>query len=140
MDESLKEANVWRSIRKYFIDNLNSTVPVHFDRIITPPTDSAPDQWVNIMVEAPTPAHVSDAVMTLFLFSKQDREGIELAELRDTVLELLYPGSIDLYDAEWNKIGALSVFVDSQSSTNYNSDQSKMIYIQCALRWGSVWS
>ena len=140
MDESLKEANIWRSVRKYFIDNLNSKVPVYFDRIVTASSDSASDQWVNIMIEALTPAHVSNAVMTLFLFSKQDREGIELAELRDTVLELLYPGSIDLYDADWNKVGALSVFIDSQSGTNYNPDQSKMLYIQCGLKWGTVWS
>lgn len=144
MDASLKETNVWRSIKKFFVDGLNETdITPYFDRILQRPSDNAPNKWVNILVENIEPHHVSDASMTIFCISKEDHEGDELSAIRDTIIELLYPGHIDFYDTSvdpWVKVGGMVVINDGQSNTIYNPDQSKMLYIQNILKWGAVWS
>lgn len=144
MDPTLKETNVWRSIKKFFVDGLDTTgIIPYFDRVLHRPTKDAPEKWVNILVENIIPHHVSDASMTIFCFSKEDREGDELSEVRDEIINLLYAGFIDFYDTSkdpWEKIGGMKVTVTGQSNTIYNPDQSKMLYIQTTIKWGAVWS
>ena len=143
MDASLKETNVWRSIKKFFVDGLGGTdITPYFDRIVST-TDKDITKWVNILVENIDPHHVSDANMTIFCISKEDREGDELSEIRDTIIDLLYPGHIDFYDTSvdpWSKVGGMVVINNGQSNTVYNPDQSKMLYIQTTIKWGAVWS
>lgn len=144
MDASLKETNVWKSIKKFFVDGLNGTdITPYFERPFVRSTDNAPDKWVTILLENIVPHHVTDANLTVFCFSKQDHEGDELVYIRDTIIDLLYPGTIDFYDTSvdpWVKIGGMSVFVVGQSDNTHNPDQSKMRYIQNVLKWGAVWS
>ena len=144
MDPTLREVNIWKSVKKFFVDGLEgSGIIPYFDRIISRPSKEAPDKWVNVLVENPNPAHVSSATMTVFCFSREDHEGDDLAQVRDKVLELLYPKFVDLYDAStdpWTKVGGMMVTVSQQSNTVYNPDNSKMLYIQTTLRWGAVWS
>jgi hypothetical protein len=146
MDATLKETNLWRSLKKFFVDGLKGTgIVPYFERVLHRPTKDAPEKWINVMLENPVPGHVSDASMTIFCFSKKDLEGDELADVRDEVINLLYVGYIDLYDAttdpdNWTKVGGIKVTVNNQSNTIYNPDNSKMIYIQTILKWGAVWS
>jgi hypothetical protein len=141
MDATLKEINIWRSVKKFFSDGI-SEVPVYFDRIITAPSADAPERWVNVIVEDLAPNQVSSAIMNVYMFSKNDHEGDKLAQLRDTVLELLFPGSIDLYDTtgdSWVKVGGMVIRVDGQSKAMQAPDGSKMSYITTTLKWGAVW-
>lgn len=144
MDATLRETNLWRSIKKLFVDGLESTEIVpYFDRIVSNPTKDAPNKWINVMIENPNPAHVSEATMTVFCFSKEDHEGDELAQIRDEIIRLFYPKFIDLYDTStdpWTKIGGMLVVVNDQSGTIFTQNNSKMLYIQTTLRWGAVWS
>ena len=145
LDATLKETNIWRSIKKFFIENTGSgspSYPVYFDRVIVA-GNFTDEQWINVTVENVIPNYVSHAVMTIYLCSRFDREGDELACMRDFVLQYLYSGYIDLYDTTtdpWKKIGAMKLFIKEQSDTLYNPDRSKMIYFLCLLKWGAVWS
>jgi hypothetical protein len=142
MDATNKETNLKRSIKKFFVEGL-TTVPVYFDREITTGLlSNTPNQWVNVMIQAIKPMSVSIASMPVYLFSKLDPEGDALSALRDTVVELLEPGRIDLYDTSvspWVKIGGLFLIIDGQSRLTYNPDQSKMTWIMTTLRWGAKW-
>ncbi len=144
MDATLKETNVWRSIKKFFVDGLNGTdITPFFERPFVRSSSNAPNKWVTILVENIVPHHVTDGNLTVFCFSKQDNEGDELVYIRDEIVSLLYPGHINLYDTSkdpWVKIGGMKVFITGESNNTYNPDQSKMVYIQAVLKWGAVWS
>ena len=144
MDSTLKETNLWRSVKKFFVDGLESTdITPYFDRVVQRQSSDLPSKRINVLIENPVPGHVSDASMTIFCFSAEDREGDELAEIRDEVIGLLYPGVIDLYETSndpWTKVGGIKVIVNGQSNTIYNPDNTKMMYIQTTLKWGAVWS
>lgn len=140
MDATLKETNLWKSIKKFWIDNLSPT-PVYFDRIFE--NGRTDNQWVSIIVDGLRPAHVHRASMRVYLVSKNDAEGDDLASLRDTVVDLLEPGRIDLYDVSldpWEKIGGIMVAIDSQTSPSKVPGNRKIKSIQTTLRWGAVWS
>ncbi len=143
MDATLKETNIKRSIKKFFVDGLTE-IPVYFDREITSAQiEKGPKKWVTIYLEGLTPRHVSEAQLFVYLFVKGDPEGDELTELRDTVFELLESGTISLYDTykePWEKVGGLFVVPLTPSRVAYHSDQSKMIVLNHVIRWGTVWS
>ncbi len=137
LDPTLKESNIWSSVKKFFIDNITSA-PVYFDRIIT--SSESSNQWINVLLEELSPAHVSVASMPVYIFSKEDKEGDKLAKLRDNILELLTQDAIDLYDDEWNKVGGLFIVIEGQSRRFYTENNSKMQYINTTLKWASIWN
>ena len=139
MDATLKELNLWKSIKKFWIDGLS--VPVYFDQIFV--TDRVEDRWIGIAVANLRPAHVHEASMRVYIFSKEDVEGNKLVGLRDDVLELLEPGRINLYDVSldpWEKIGGILVSVDSQTVPSGVPGGGRIKTIQTTLKWGAVWS
>ncbi len=142
MDATLKETNLRRSLKKFFIDGLPD-VHIRFDRIITAAMlDESPKQWIHVGLRRLRINQVSEAEIPVVLFSQLDEEGIELSLLRDRVLELLYPGLIDLYDTfqnPWVKVGGFFVTIMPQLGTTYNPDQSKSITLPLILKWGAVW-
>jgi len=143
MDATLKEVNIRRSIKKFFID-ADLSIPVYFDRIITGTEyEQLPKTYINVTLQGLYPASVSEAYMYIYLTSKYDFEGDELAATRDIVIELLEPGKIDLYDTytvPWTKAGGMCVFLSGQSRIAYNADQSKSVWIPSVLKWGAVWT
>ena len=143
MDATLKEVNIRKSIKKFFVDGLPN-IKVFFDRELnTAWFPSGPAQWVTVYLQGLRPGHVSNAYMPVYIFTKQDREGELISELRDTVFELLEPGSIPLYNTSvspWIKIGGLMLTNMSQSGIIYHEDQSKVVVMHNTLKWGAVWS
>ena len=143
MEITLSETNIWRSIKKFWYDQLDGVVSIFFDRVITKSQKADLSQWVTIFIEGVIPGHVSDASMTIYMFSTQDSEGDNLAELRDTIFDLLTPGYIDFYDTStvpWVKAGAFLVYIRNESRIFYNPDRTKMKYLTCDLKWPSIWS
>lgn len=142
MDATLKEVNIRRSVKKFFLDGLPNH-NVNFERVITP-GDSTVVKWMNISIENLRPAVVSNAILTIHMFTTHDYEGNDLAEMRDEVVELLEPGFIPLYDTQgspsWQEIGAISLFFNAQSKASYAPNNAKMLYIQNVMKWASVWS
>lgn len=139
MDPTNKETNIRRSIKKFFVDGITTT-PVFFDRSFTMNPQS--DEWLNIILEAIRPRDVSIASMLIYLNTANDLEVDKLSLLRDTVVELLEPGRVDLYDTfvtPWVKVGGMQLIIESQSRMRYTPDQSKMCWIRTTLRWGAVW-
>lgn len=143
MDATLKETNIWKSIKKFWLDGIDTTVtPVYFDRIVTT-AQKEENQWICVDTEDVLPAHVSSALMNVYMFSKEDKEGDQLIALRDTILELLYDGRISLYDTSvspWNKVGGMMLYIINQSGIGRTDNKVKMRYMEILLKWGAVWS
>lgn len=140
-DPTILQTNIWRSIKKFFIDGIGESTDIHFDRILTSPFGGS-KQWICILLEQIQPRVVSSAFMPIYMFSKDDPEGDDLIALRDTVITLLYDGRIDLYDTyknPWEKAGGIVLNLGTQSKLVYNPDQTKMISISPMLKWGAKW-
>lgn len=136
---TISEANLRRSIKKHFIDYLYDTdsIDVYFDRIFQSPTNNV-TQWVCVRSKFSGLASVCEADLTPYLFTKQDKEGDLLAELRDKVLNYLQ-GSIDLYDSNWNVVGYMKVLYKDESEVSYLPDNGKMKFMVFTLKWGAVY-
>jgi len=147
LDGTLKEVNLRRSVRKFWIDGLTEEegmeFPVYFGSITVEPEFPDEEKWIAIQLEDIDPRQVSTAFMTVFMFTRKDEYGDKLAEVRDRVIEVLYPGYIDLYETEsdpWQKIGGIKTFVVSQSSPMpVGASETRIVYIEVILKWGAVW-
>ncbi len=143
MDATLKEVNIKRSIKKFFIDGFPN-ISVYFERQITSSQmDKGPSKWINILLEGLTPRHVSEAQLFIYAFTRNDVEGENISELRDSILELLESGRIPLYDtyqSPWEHIGGLFVIQYAPGNLIYNPDQSKLLTLNHIIKWGTVWS
>lgn len=143
MDATVKLTNVWRSVKKFFIDGLSGEdVELIFDRVDTKPSDDKGDKWVCILLENTQPQQVSSSNLTIFMVCREDYEGDEVVKLRDTLFDLLYPGRIDLYDTysdPWEKVGSMSMFIRRQTHNIPNPEGSKMSLFTIELKWGAVW-
>lgn len=141
MDPTLKETNIWKSVKKFFWDGLSDSENIFFDRILTAPQNT-PDRWICVLIEQLYPRTVSTALMQIYMFSKNDDEGDNIRMLRDTIIDLLYPEYIALYDTEkspWEIIGGILITIEPQSKIIYNPDKTKMIHMSHRLRWGAKW-
>lgn len=140
MDATLRQTDLWRSVKKFFWDGLSGSVDLHFDRILTSPNNN-PDIWVCVLLEQISPKTVSSAYVPIYMFSRHDDEGDNLYALRDMVFELLYPEHITLFDTSkdpWEEAGGIIVKIESQSKMIYNPDRTKMIYFSSKLLWGAL--
>jgi len=142
MDATLKEVNLKKSIKKFFVDGLPSW-ELNFDKILTPDLmDTDKRQWMSALLEGGSLGTVSSVQMSLFLFSRKDIEGQDLAAFWDEVMTLLYPGTFDLYNTSiipWVKIGGVVIDVLSHSNSDETPDGTKMKWVQTELRWTALW-
>lgn len=144
MDTTQRETDIWRSVKKFWLDGLTD-IKVFFDNIVISSVAPSENQWIVVKLENIMPGHVSTARMTVFLFTREDSEGDDLTTLRDTAMNLLSEGYIDLYNTEpeegdsWQKVGSMLVDEFNQSRTIPSPGPSRMRYIETTLKWGAVW-
>lgn len=91
LDATAREANLRDSIKKFFIDNLPSSVKITFDRGLSSPNLSGhtTDTWVAVNFGNDDPGPLSVAFLLVYVCSRQDNEGYKLAQLRDKVVTIL---------------------------------------------------
>ena len=143
LHSTLSQTNLWRSVKKFFLDGMDSSVKIYFDRIVSAPESDTPDQWLSVMLHEIDPKVVSEAFMPVYMFSKNDPEGDNLYLLRDIVMELFYDGYMLLYDTTkdpWESVGGIKINLRPQSKIVYSPAQTKMIYLLPLLKWGAKWS
>ena len=143
MDATIYHTNIWKSVKKLFVDGL--TLPstnIFFDDIVAEPAGISGNTWVCITVSDPIPGHVSRATLTIYMFSSEDSEGDDVIALRDDVMGLLEPGSFILYNTTvtpWVELGGVSVYPSFQSPKSRLTNKINMLYLENRLKWGSVW-
>jgi len=158
LDATAREANVIDSIKKYFVDNIFTTkgIPLSFDDALTQPkltgSPSEVDKWVNILPGPIDFKTMSDFMLEIFCCVRKDDEGFKLAQLRDTVQELLtdtdgtYPDGmkrITFYQSvpggqsNWVSLGALVVQDITDSGRMKAGDETKFRVLTVRLRFAS---
>jgi len=143
LDETAKEINYQKSLKKFFIDNIKTAegITVIFDRDWTAPPDNGSSQWVSVDDGSLIKGSVFKRMPRVFCCTRSDPEGASLAALRDLVLGYLTETSrMPLYNcgvSPWVKVGSMVITFDPESGVLRAPDGSKYIIIPIVLRWGA---
>jgi hypothetical protein len=146
-----KETNVRQSLKKYFVDNLGTTVT--FDTSLAAPDvrvqgAAAVKQWYNVDFGEFGRDSLALFYMDVYCLSRQDPEGVKLTESADTLMDLLVDSTktdgmrrINLYDVSkspWEVLGAMVVQDVWEAPTqDVVEDETKLKLFSVRLRWGA---
>ena len=149
IDPTMSESCYKKSLKKFFIDNLYTSegIDVDFDIQYVMPKDAGlpVKKWVSIKVGAIEGGTLSRGHVILYLFTREDNEGVDLSELRDIILEKITDTNatdgvvrIPFYDQSWNQVGAMvpALTVESREP-EYLEDGTKVKWMRIDLSWGS---
>ena len=93
LDPTAREANFRDSVKKYFVDNLETTenISLTFDKALSSPDiqGKAVHKWVTVLFDNIQLGTMSEISLRIFCCTRQDNEGFKLAQLRDTVMGYL---------------------------------------------------
>lgn len=152
LDPTARETNVRDSLHKYFIDNLENTegYKLYFDTLYTDPKNvgAGIEKWIVINVRPLETGNLSGITVNLHLFTRKDREGFKLSQMRDTVVGYFidYDATdgmqrVPLYKSDpvnpWELLGGMVAEVLSESEHGKLEDNTKHKYITLGFRWGS---
>lgn len=145
-----KEVNLKRSIKKYFLDNLETTesLPLFFETLETQPLDSSGNdllKWVVISFGRSNLGNVSEQQVVIDLYTKEDKEGDELASLIDIVRSYLLDEdstsglvTIPFYDTSgvWSQIGGMIPYIQPSLGRREGIDDTQFQSINILCKWG----
>lgn len=149
LDPSARESNLRDSLKKYFIDNLEtaSSIPVTFDKALSAPEiqGKVVDKWVSITLGPVSLDTMSDIIFEIYLCTRRDNEGYRLSQLRDTVMGYLVDSNkadgkarIDFYQSSysgsWTLLGKLLVWDILPSGDMIASDETKFKVLTVILK------
>ena len=147
-----RESNVKSSLKKYFVDALGTAVT--FDVSLASPDMrsqgvSAINEWYNVDFGEFGRQELADYYFEVYIMTRQDPEGVKLAENSDTIMDLLVDNTlqdgmrrIPLYDTSeipWVLIGNMAV-QDIWDAPVYNvmEDETKIKILSVRMRWGAA--
>lgn len=149
LDPTLSEACLKNSIKKFFVDNIFTAegIDIDFDVQYVMPEDVSGEvnKWISIKFGAIEGGTLSRSHIIVNLFTREDTEGVDLAILRDIVLEKITDLNttdgrvrITLYDLNWNIIGGIipSLILESDEA-GVLKDGTKWKWLRIDLAWGS---
>lgn len=152
MNALSKEANVKSSLKKYFVDALGTAVT--FDTSLASPDlrvqgASAVKQWYNIDFGEFGRQSLNEYLFDVYCLSRQDPEGVELAIMTDSMMDLLVDSSktdgmkrIPLYDVSqdpWELLASMVVQdVWDARILDAIEDETKIKILSVRLRWGAA--
>ncbi|MHA2047150.1 MAG: hypothetical protein ACW99G_20350, partial [Candidatus Thorarchaeota archaeon] len=148
LDPTAREANVWDSIKKYFIDGLS--YQVSFDKALSAPDlqGKTVDRWVSFVLDEMVMGDLSTILLSIYCCTRQDNEWHKLSQVRDTVYDLLIDTTktdtmrrIPFYASHptnpWTLIGTLLVDEITESSRMEAEDETKFKILHIRLRTAS---
>jgi hypothetical protein len=148
LDSTAREANIWDSIKKYFIDNLSYSVI--FDKALSAPNirGKLVDRWVAFMLDDMIIGDLSTIMLSIYCCTRQDNEWHKLSQVRDTVYDLLIDTTktdtmrrIPFYASHptdaWTVIGTLMIDEITESPRMEAEDETKFKILHVRLRTAS---
>ena len=150
IDPSVSESNLRNSVKKYFVDSLETAqgVKVIFDRTITSALTDASniDAFLVINFGSLVRDKLASHLLEINCCTKEDVEGWKLAQLSDKVLGTLIDTEmsdtirrIPLYNTEiaghWEQIGSLYVSAVYEGKEQFIADKTRYKSITVDLQW-----
>ena len=154
LDATARRANIKDSVKKFFIDNVQtiSGVAVTFDKALNTPNIQglAVKKWVSVIIGDMHIDTVSDILIDVYCCTREDNEGFALAQLTDTVVGYLSvdPSAasdgktgIPFYQSHptnpWTLLGKLVVSDIQESAELEASDETKFKVLTIQLKTAS---
>lgn len=153
LDATVRESNVWDSVRKFFVDNLKRGgpgIPIGFDIGLASPKIAGNEvvaKWINIESGSIDSKTVSSYSFRVICCTRKDNAGFKLTQLRDTLMGYLKPsgeqGIIPLYQTreggEWGTaIGGMLIYINGESERLTSSNEIKFKVVDVTLKWGAI--
>ncbi|MFA5394422.1 MAG: hypothetical protein WC346_00200 [Methanogenium sp.] len=151
LDPLSKESNVKTSIKKYFVDALGEIIT--FDTSLASPDvrtqgAEAVNQWYNLSFGEFGRNALATYYFEIYCLSRQDAEGVKLAEMADTLMELLVDNEnqdgqrriplFDVSETPWTQIGSMVVQdIEDVPTIDTVEDETKVKVFSVRLRWGA---
>lgn len=153
LDATAREANIRDSLKKFFVDSLETTesIALTYDKALSTPKVQgiAVTRWVTILIGPMDLEAMSTLVLNIYVCTKQDSEGFKLAQLRDTVMGYLSDTEqtdgmkrIPLYrsraSGNWTQLdGGFVVQEVTESGQMEAPDETKFKILSATLRWSA---
>lgn len=154
LDPTAREANFRDSVKKYIIDNVETTsgISVTFDKALSSPNiqGKTVHKWVTVLFDGANIDTMSDIYIRIFCCTRADNEGFKLAQVKDTVMGyLINDGSvgdgmvrIPFYRSypsptPWTLLGSLIVQSVTDSTQMEAPDETKYKILTVRLRTAS---
>lgn len=152
LDPTAREANIRDSIKKWAIDNIQTTesITCTFDKALSTPNiqGHSVTKWVSLKLGPMDRGYLSTANLFIFCCTRQDSEGFVLAQTVDKVLGYLtdttYPDGmarIPFYRSRetgaWTLLGQLQVQDITESGELDAPDETKYKMLSVRLRFAS---
>ena len=145
--------DVWNSIKKFFVDAIETTegIKLVFDREFfdtTLPAGTKVTQWASVTLDEIRMDVVSQALVTVYLYTRGDRENNTLFTMRDTVMNHLIDQTgtdqfkrVTLYDTSisgaWVADSTMLLYPSSESEVYMGQDDTRFMYITLIMKWGA---
>jgi len=152
LDPTARRANFKDSLKKFFVEQLEAGkgVELMFDKSLSTPDliSKTVNRWVNIDIGDIDRSYMSEIHIDIYCCTRKDPEGFRLAQLTDTVMELLTDATttdgmkrIPFYRSHptdaWTVLGAFVVSEIIESRELESVDETKYIIMSCLLRTAS---
>ena len=153
LDATAKQSNIMDSLKKYFVDSLETTeeLSLTFDRYLSTPKIQGRevDRWVSINFGDMGLSYLSALDLQIFCCTRSDAEGFKLAQLRDKVFKYLVDSSqtdgmarIAFYrsraDGNWTLLDGGFIVQDVMESRQMEAnDGTKFKILTARLRFSS---
>lgn len=149
LNSTARQANIWDSIKKYFVDNLSYSLT--FDKALSAPNlrGKTVDRWVSFRLGSIEMGDMSNIMLDIYCCTRKDNEFFKLAQMRDTVYDLLVDPTvttdtvrrIPFYSSHptqaWTIIGYLLVTEIIESENMEAEDETKFKILHVRLRTSS---
>lgn len=143
-----KEVDFKNSIKKYFLDNLETTqsLPLYFEQLFEVPLDSNGiklKQWVIVSFGYRNLGPVSEQQVSLDLYTTSDNEADDLAALMDIVISYIIDEdsgnglkTIPYYNSSWEIVGGIIPFLQPTLERMESEDGVQFKAINLLCKWG----
>ncbi len=146
-----RKVDLKKSIKKYFLDSLETieSVPLFFESLSETPLDDLGEklsQWVIISFRQGNLGNVSEQMISIGIYTRNDSEGDDLAALNDLVMGYLLDEestnglvTIPFYDTSadvWVVVGGIIPFLQLSLGEMEGEDGTKFKEINVLCKWG----
>jgi len=150
---TLSKACLKYSIKKYFLDHVQTALStvVHFDGNIVLPylNDKTIKKWATVLIGNVDSSlfTLSEAIIQIYLCTREDNEGYELSKFNDVLMSLFVGKhdtvttpfmAIPLYDSNRLKVGCFLINTISDGPEGMTSDGTYYKMMTLTLRYAST--
>lgn len=151
LSPTVRQADFKSSIKAYFLDNLETTegIKIFFEELESQPLDASGqplDAWIIVEFGDRTLGPVSEQQISLILFTRNDREGDDLAAMEDKVMNYIVDETspnglhtIPYYDASgtpWVLVGGIIPFPQVALGRMEGTDGIQYKSVNLLCKWG----